>query len=207
MSAQCTKTAWLSSKLKQFALDEEIYLNYIESVLDGEEDRCEKISALEAILGEVLSENEVKTQCMEIIDMYDTEDDSNANEIKIPIEDTEETLVKMLETNIRTVVTVPIKLNSDEEDSDLVKIRKNILSQYAQKEANSEEEECDDLDIEHNTNASTVLALKKEQRERAKEQSLRKKEKDKEDREKQKQLVQEKKDAKKKKAQKVERKR
>lgn len=64
--------------------------------------------------------------------MYDTEDDSNANEIKIPIEDTEETLVKMLETNIRTVVTVPIKLNSDEEDSDLVKIRKNILSQYAQ---------------------------------------------------------------------------
>jgi len=29
-------------------------LNYIESVLDGEEDRCEKISALEAILGEVL---------------------------------------------------------------------------------------------------------------------------------------------------------
>jgi len=64
--------------------------------------------------------------------MYDTEDDSNANEIKIPIEDTEETLVKMLETNIRTVVTVPIKLNSDKEDSDLVKIRKNILSQYAQ---------------------------------------------------------------------------
>jgi len=69
---------------------------------------------------------------MEIIDMYDTQDDSGANEIKIPIEDTEETLVKMLETNIRTVVTVPIKLNSDEEDSDLVKIRKNILSQYAQ---------------------------------------------------------------------------
>lgn len=67
--------------------------------------------------------------------MYDTQDDSGADEIKTPIEDTEETLVKMLETNIRTVVTVPNKankLNSDEEDSDLVKIRKNILSQYAQ---------------------------------------------------------------------------
>lgn len=51
-----------------------------------------------------------------------------------------------------------------------------------QKEANSEEEECSDLDIEHNTNVSSVLALKKEQRERAKEESLRKKEKDKEDR-------------------------
>jgi len=53
MSEQSSKTAWLSSKLKQFALDEEIYLNYIESVLDGE-DQCEKISVLEAILGEVL---------------------------------------------------------------------------------------------------------------------------------------------------------
>lgn len=54
MSAKSSKTAWLSSKLKQFALDEEIYLNYIESVLDGEEERSEKISALEAILGEIL---------------------------------------------------------------------------------------------------------------------------------------------------------
>jgi len=53
-SARSLKTAWLSSKLKQFALDEEIYLNYIESVLDGEEDQCEKVSALEEILGEVL---------------------------------------------------------------------------------------------------------------------------------------------------------
>lgn len=64
--------------------------------------------------------------------MYDTQDDSDANEVKTPIEDTEETLVKMLETNIRTVVTAPNKLNSNEEDSDLVKIRKNILNQYAQ---------------------------------------------------------------------------
>jgi len=63
--------------------------------------------------------------------MYDTQNDKT-DEINISLEDTEETLVKMLETNIRTVVTVPIKLNSDEEDSDLVKIRKNILSQYAQ---------------------------------------------------------------------------
>lgn len=54
MTSQASKTAWLLLKLKQFALDEEIYLNYIESVLNGEEDRNEKISALEAILGEVL---------------------------------------------------------------------------------------------------------------------------------------------------------
>lgn len=54
MSIESSKTLWLSSKLKQFALDEEIYLNYIEGVLVGEEERSEKISALEAILGEVL---------------------------------------------------------------------------------------------------------------------------------------------------------
>jgi len=72
---------------------------------------------------------------MEIIEMYDSQDDSGASEIKTSIEDTEEALVKLLENNIRTVVTVPNKtnkLNSDDEDSDLVKIRKNILSQYAQ---------------------------------------------------------------------------
>lgn len=165
MSASAPKTAWLSSKLKQFALDEEIYLNYIESVLDGEEDRCEKISALEAILGEVLvsvmlcyvwdyrsrnvrtllllidfifpirlqSENEAKIQCIEIINMYDTQDVNDPVEVKKAAEDTEEILVKMLENNIRTVVpNKTSRQDSDEVNSDLMKIRKNILSQYAQ---------------------------------------------------------------------------
>ncbi|XP_050520651.1 coiled-coil domain-containing protein 43 isoform X2 [Daktulosphaira vitifoliae] len=202
------KTAWLSSKLKQFALDEDIYLNYIESVLEGEEEQSEKIIALESILAEVLSVSEAKTQCMEIVSMYHTQNPTEDKTAKIETENPEKALIKLLENNIRTVVTIPNKNTSDlDKDSDLAKIRKNILSQYAQKEDNSEEEETSDLDIEHNTNASAVLAAKKEQRERAKEQSLRKKEKDKEDREKQKQLAQEKKDAKKKKAQKVERKR
>lgn len=67
--------------------------------------------------------------------MYDTQDVDDHDEIKKPAEDTEEILVKMLENNIRTVVSVPSKANkqnSDEDDSDLMKIRKNILSQYAQ---------------------------------------------------------------------------
>lgn len=72
---------------------------------------------------------------MEIINVYDTQDTKGSDEIKKNTQDTEETLVKMLENNIRTVVSVSNKSdrqNSDEEDSDLVKIRKNILSQYAQ---------------------------------------------------------------------------
>lgn len=68
--------------------------------------------------------------------MYDDIGDSNdGNEITTPAQDPEETLVKMFEHNMRTVVSVPSKVNkqsTDNEDSDLVKIRKNILSQYAQ---------------------------------------------------------------------------
>lgn len=67
--------------------------------------------------------------------MYDKKDNNDNDAVKEIIEDPEETLVKMLENNIRTVVSVPTKVNKEnlnEEDSDLVKIRKNILTQYAQ---------------------------------------------------------------------------
>lgn len=71
------------------------------------------------------------------MNVYDTrdDDDDNVDERNKPAEDHEDTLVKMLENNIRIVVSVPSKAdkqNSDEEDSDLAKIRRNILSQYAQ---------------------------------------------------------------------------
>lgn len=72
---------------------------------------------------------------MEIINMYDSKESNGNDEVTKTVEDHEETLVKMLENNIRTVSSVPSKVNkqnSDDEDSDLAKIRKNILSQYAQ---------------------------------------------------------------------------
>lgn len=77
----------------------------------------------------------MKTQCMEIINMYDTPESNDSEEIKKLIEDPEVTLIRLLENNMRNVVSVPskvVKKSSNEEDSDLVKIRKNILSQYAQ---------------------------------------------------------------------------
>jgi hypothetical protein len=65
--------------------------------------------------------------------MYDTNDVNDHDEVKKAVEDTEEILVKMLENNIRTVVPNKVnRQNSDEDNSDLMKIRKNILSQYAQ---------------------------------------------------------------------------
>lgn len=68
-------------------------------------------------------------------DVGDGRDDDDDDDTKKPAEGPEETLVKMFEHNMRTVVSVPSKVNkqnADEEDSDLMKIRKNILSQYAQ---------------------------------------------------------------------------
>lgn len=53
MSDRSPKTVWLASKLKQYGLDEQIYLSYLEIVLEGE-DICEKINTLELILGEVV---------------------------------------------------------------------------------------------------------------------------------------------------------
>lgn len=67
--------------------------------------------------------------------MYDKQDSNDIDENKETSEDPEVTLVKMLENNIRTVVAVPSKVKNQnviDDDSDLVKIRKNILSQYAQ---------------------------------------------------------------------------
>lgn len=69
---------------------------------------------------------------MEMVDMYDKQDSNDIDENKETSEDPEVTLVKMLENNIRTVVAVPSKVKNQNDDSDLVKIRKNILSQYAQ---------------------------------------------------------------------------
>lgn len=67
--------------------------------------------------------------------MYNTQDSDKNDEVQKLFEDPKDTLVKMLENNIKTMVPIPSKADkhgSDEEDSDLLKIRKNILSQYAQ---------------------------------------------------------------------------
>jgi len=68
--------------------------------------------------------------------MYNTQDgDKSSDEVQKLFDDPKDTLVKMLENNIKTMVPIPSKADkhsSDEEDSDLLKIRKNILSQYAQ---------------------------------------------------------------------------
>lgn len=71
---------------------------------------------------------------MEIINMYATPDSSEGEKpVEIPVEDPQETLSKMLEINLKNIASVSSKVaekNSFKNDSDFVKIKKNILSQY-----------------------------------------------------------------------------
>lgn len=43
-------STWLSDKLNELKIDENIYLNYIISILEGEESRDEKLDILKSIL-------------------------------------------------------------------------------------------------------------------------------------------------------------
>lgn len=43
-------TSWLSEKLDVLKIDENIYLNYILSVLEGDESREEKLDILKSVL-------------------------------------------------------------------------------------------------------------------------------------------------------------
>lgn len=46
----CAFSTWLSDKLNLLKIDENIYLNYILSILEGDESRDEKLDILKSIL-------------------------------------------------------------------------------------------------------------------------------------------------------------
>lgn len=75
----------------------------------------------------------MRTQCAEIMDVYDAQNGDDETTESAARDTEEDTLVRMLENNIRTVVSSKAdKRDTAEEDLDLAQIRKNILSQYAQ---------------------------------------------------------------------------
>lgn len=81
----------------------------------------------------------MRTQCAEIMDVYDAQNGDDETTEPAARDTEEETLVKMLENNIRTVASSKAdKRDSTKEDMDLAQIRKNILSQYAQVRFSSE---------------------------------------------------------------------
>lgn len=81
----------------------------------------------------------MRTQCAEIMDVYEAQNGEDETTEPAARGTEEETLVRMLENNIRTVASSKAdKRDLADEDLDLAQIRKNILSQYAQVRFSSE---------------------------------------------------------------------
>ncbi|XP_065200352.1 coiled-coil domain-containing protein 43 [Planococcus citri] len=198
-------SSWLSGKLDQLKIDENIYLNYIISILEGDESRDEKLDILTSILVDTGSSEEfICSCCNEILDNWQTSLSSASEEKKTEkvVENVDQKLARLLESNVRLGETTHACTYTDEQ----LKIREAILSQYGhgdELEDDYEDDEKDD-DLEKNTNASAIHQAEKEKREKAKLENQKKKERDKLEREKQKSTLQEKKEARRKRAQKVE---
>ncbi|XP_046676906.1 LOW QUALITY PROTEIN: coiled-coil domain-containing protein 43-like [Homalodisca vitripennis] len=202
--------SWLSLKLKELNTDESVFGSYITGILEGDETVEEKTEALEGILTEI-TENDIPLHCREILDHWKASQSNIAsNVVSAPavLDNVEEKLAKLLESNIRPTI---VQRNYTDEER---KIREAILAQYSQTSDQDSGEEDDvggggtegkENGLFKNTNAAAVHQAEREKREKAKIDSQKKKEKDKEDREKQKQQQQEKKE--KRKTQKGERRR
>ncbi|XP_054282443.1 coiled-coil domain-containing protein 43 [Macrosteles quadrilineatus] len=200
--------SWLGFKLKELNTDEGVFGSYIKGILEGDETIEEKTEALEGILSEI-TETDIPFHCQEILDRWKAcqlNIASNKVSTPTPMENVEEKLAKLMESNVRPTT---VQRSYTEEER---KIREAILAQYSQTSDQESGEEDDgggnegkENGLFKNTNAQSVHQAEREKRERAKLDSQKKKEKDKEDREKQKQQQQEKKD--KRKTQKGERRR
>lgn len=198
-------STWLSNKLNELKIDENIYLNYIISILEGEESRDEKLDILKSILVDTgSSEDFICSYCNDILDNWQISLSNASEEEKKTekvIENVDEKLARLLESNVRLGETTHACNYTDEQ----LKIREAILSQYGHADDLDDEYEEDDKDdLEKNTNASSIHQAEKEKREKAKLENQKKKERDKLEREKQKLTQQEKKEARRKRAQKVE---
>ncbi|KAK7580255.1 hypothetical protein V9T40_000884 [Parthenolecanium corni] len=197
---------WLSTKLKTLNVDENIFLSYTLSILEGDEPREEKLDALKSVLSDcAASDTEVDSHCTEILDKWQQALCNITKEptVKKEIENVDQKLARLLVSNVRLEETTQACKYTDEE----LKIREAILSKYSHADVTESEPEDDEVEegvLVKNTNASTIHQAEKEKREKAKLENQKKKERDKLEREKQKLSHQEKKEARRKRTQKVE---
>jgi len=204
--------SWLSVKLKALNTDENVFGFYIKGILEGEETQDEKIEALEGILGEI-SPTDGATQsdiCREILSHWE-EFQTAALDRKLTSEvDVESKIAKIMEQ--QAVSVVQQKTYTEEEK----KLRKTILSQYAEVSEGDEEDNDDEdedsgedrgMGLSRNTNAEEVMKADRAKKEGLRQEAAKKKEKDKADREKQKQQREERKEKEKKRTMKGEKKR
>ncbi|XP_027234323.1 coiled-coil domain-containing protein 43 isoform X1 [Penaeus vannamei] len=203
----CDFDVWLKDTLISLNTDDEIFSPYIKGILEGEENKEEKVEALQGILAEI-TDTGIESLCDDILKKWtllaEPEEPSDTTK-KVEFE---EKIAKIMEEQAQCVVVN--KTRSKEEES----LKNAILAQYAEVSDGecSDEEEGEQssqggLMGVKNTNAEEVIKAERERREKNKEESQRKKEKDKEDRAKQKSKDEERKEKEKKRTQKGERRR
>ncbi|XP_020373801.1 coiled-coil domain-containing protein 43 [Rhincodon typus] len=201
--------AWLSQRLEELEIDEDVYGSYINGILREEENEEEKSEALQAILSAFLDEDSLAAICKDIIQKWSETTNSITQEKNV--EDEVHAIASMIEKQAQIVVKQ--KDASEEEKSR----KAAVLAQYANiTDEEDEDEEAhgtsgsfnfEDKSLFKNTNVEAVLVAKKAEREKARGDAQKKKEQDKLQREKDKLAKQERKEKEKKRTQKGERKR
>ncbi|XP_043531156.1 coiled-coil domain-containing protein 43 [Chiloscyllium plagiosum] len=200
---------WLSQRLEELEIDEDVYGSYINGILREEENEEEKSEALQAILSAFMDEDSLAVICKDIIQKWSETTNSITQEKNV--EDEVHAIASMIEKQAQIVVKQ--KDTSEEEKSR----KAAVLAQYANITDEEDEDEeshgtsgafnFEDKSLFKNTNVESVLVAKKAEREKAREDAQKKKEQDKLQREKDKLAKQERKEKEKKRTQKGERKR
>ncbi|XP_041469059.1 coiled-coil domain-containing protein 43-like [Lytechinus variegatus] len=214
---------WLSIKLDQLKIDQDVFGSYISSIVETDDsNEEEKSEALSGILGGIL-EDAVEETCHEILQKWKQISHSASDEKQVNgdahlTESSEDKMAAIMERHAATQVTKVTKSPTDS------KQKAALLARFAEVSDGDEDEDyepdydggkgggaaggggLDDLFFT-NTNKVDVDRHEKEKREKAKLESAKKKEQDKLQREQQKQKAQDRKEKEKKRTQKQERRR
>jgi len=194
---------WLSRRLVDLGTDESVFLPYIVSILQGEDESPEeKEEGLVGLLSDVLEDEEkIKETLAQILEQWNKENASVIeNELKKASEDMAKLdLVEQMNQITQEKIATYTPKKQEEQSEDQKRIKEAILQGYAEAADGSDEEDEEGggqghggghVDVvpglDANTNAASSHAEQVEMRERQKAASAAKKEKDKTDRENQK---------------------
>ncbi|XP_072175371.1 coiled-coil domain-containing protein 43-like [Diadema setosum] len=212
---------WLSTKLEQLSIDQDVFGSYISSIVETDDsNEEEKSEALNGILCEIL-DNSVDETCQEILQKW--KELSSADEAKQVNGDASvagNADVKMAAIMERHAATQVPKVTRTPTES---KEKAALLARFAEVSEGEDDEDYEEEDyggggggggggglddfFMRNTNKEDVDKQEREKREKAKAETAKKKAQDKLQREQQKQKAQDRKDKEKKRTQKQERRR
>ncbi|XP_063406907.1 coiled-coil domain-containing protein 43-like [Mytilus edulis] len=202
---------WLCAKLLSLdpEIDTDVFVMYINGILDTDDPSDEKKESMSEILSEVFPDN-FSDVCAEVYNKYEEINGLAASKDDSDSENLAKQLSNMLEN--QKIESVKPKENLSKEEKER---KAAILAQYGHVSDEEDDDRPDDPGgdsqdsslLQKNVNAESVANLEKEKREKSKIESDKKKEKDKTDREAQKQKQTDRKESEKKRTQKGERRR